>query len=345
MNTDAAEEDTVVVEDDWGLPCDFFLFAQHQARPIWTPTQNKHKHKHNQNNSKPESRHCRRCLEILCVESLTPLDMVQLGNGIHDATGHCVWTACFLWIAALPIVWPPPGYSNSSNNMNQPLRVLELGSGTGLGGLALLQHVQQYDESSPSSLTNIHVTLTDADPEALALCRRNVAHNEQFFDTTTSAVTVQALTWGQDNDVPQHGGMDVILAADVLYDIRLLPALIQTATDSAKHDDSSSSCTFFLAHVPRVCYNATTTPDAPERVDLNAYIIHQVTRCNFWRLHRMWRPLELYQHDDDDDDDNSTTTTTTMPFWQPPPNKEYLNQTSLQDMQDVGAALFVFVHA
>ena len=60
------------VEDDWGLACDFFLFAQHQAESVWVA-------------GKAPSLQ----LEILCVESLTPLDMVQLGSGIHD--GMYLW--------------------------------------------------------------------------------------------------------------------------------------------------------------------------------------------------------------------------------------------------------------
>ena len=92
------------------------------------------------------------------------------------------------------------------------------------------------------------------------------------------------------------------------------------------------SSTFYLSHVPRACYNSTTAPDAPERVDLEGYIVQQVTKNGFWKLKRIWRPLEF----------------TTSGNWQPPPpslSKEYLNgKTSLQEMQDIGAALLVFVH-
>ena len=299
------EEEEEEEEDDWGLACDFFLFAQHQAQPIWMGSSSLQQQQ----------------LEILCVESLTPLDMVQLGAGVHDATGHCVWTACFLWIASLSQVWPPPTAMND-NDDDDTLCVLELGSGTGLGGLALWHYVLLQCNRHKS----IHVSLTDADPEALALCRRNVAHNAHLHDNNHAddgLVAVEALVWGE--PVPTHlqHAMHVILAADILYDIRLLPAICKSATDVARHDDNGA--TFYLAHVPRACYNADTAPDAPEKLDLEAYIVHQMTLDGFWQLHGTWRPLDL------------------VDTWKPP-TSNCINDVSLQEMQDAGATLMVFVH-
>jgi hypothetical protein len=112
------EEEEVAVYDDWGLSMDFHLFARHEAHPVYIPEDH--------DASSSPWRH----FQILCVEALTPLDMVHLGSGtfymqckirlitsqklitfhsslphgflgIHDATGHCVWTGAFLLIALL----------------------------------------------------------------------------------------------------------------------------------------------------------------------------------------------------------------------------------------------------
>ena len=281
-----AEEDEVR-EDDWGLPCDFFLFSQHQTEPLWLGG---------------ESSRGDNLLQILCVESLTPLDMMNLSSGVHDATGHCVWTAAFLFTAALSTLLVSP----------RPMKVLELGSGTGLGGLALLKYVHNHWESD--MIRHVHITLTDADPAALDLCRRNAILNH--FDK--ECVAVEALTWGESDNTLLDHSFSVILACDILYDIRMLPAIGKSATQAAR----KSSCTFYLSHVPRACYNASTTPDSPEIQDLEGYIVHQITKDGHWRLDRIWRPQDLPQS------------------WNPP--SRCLNHTSLTEMQDMGAALFVF---
>eukprot|EP00977_Amphora_coffeiformis_P013137 scaffold3400_cov169-Amphora_coffeaeformis.AAC.1 len=270
--------------------------------------------------------------------------MVNLGNGIHDATGHLVWTACFLWLAALQtneVALPSCSSSSSSSSSSSPtttttVRILELGSGTGLGGLALLRHVPQntIDEQPPC-----HVTLTDADPEALDLCRRNA-----ILNGVKACTTVRPLTWGTSiDDVPieLRGTMDVVLAADILYDIRMVPAIRQTALTCCKPHTG----VFYLAHVPRACFTSKTTATTTlQSVDgsLEDYIIQEMTKSSesdvaddddenevSFSLVRIIRPLDLLSSG-----------------WQPPPKSSssinFINDTSLQEMQDVGAALFVF---
>jgi hypothetical protein len=55
--------------DDWGLSMDFHLFARHEAHPVYIPED------HDASSSSW------RQFQILCVEALTPLDMVHLGSG------------------------------------------------------------------------------------------------------------------------------------------------------------------------------------------------------------------------------------------------------------------------
>jgi len=332
------EEDEETFDDDWGLPCDFRLFAQHEARRVWLGLT---KGGEEDGDADADGDDQDNDFRILCVESLTPLDMVNLGNGLHDATGHCVWTACFLWLAALQtneITLPP------SSTM---IRVLELGSGTGLGGLATLKHFSKIMDNDNHGSSACHVTLTDADPDALDLCRRNAVLNG-----VDSRTTVQPLTWGDTDDlsVGLRGTMDIVLAADILYDIRMLPSIRQTALACCK----TNAGIFYLSHVPRACFTSETTAGTTlQGVDgsLEDYIVQEMTESQ--------RMVE-----GDDDDDHEVTFSLVRIIrpidllssgWQPPPksafvknnndddeNFNYINDTSLQEMQDIGAALFVF---
>jgi predicted nicotinamide N-methyase len=193
-----------VQEDDWNLPLDFHMFAQHESHSIYLNSA--------------------RDFQIECVESLTPLDMMNLSTGTHDATGHCVWTGAFLLIAAI----------DRLKEIFRGRRVIELGSGTGIGGIALLL---SGESSAPSFLS-----LTDADPNALALCRRNCESNLDEYQ-----YQLEEVVWGTPlrASVPANS-FDVVVAADVLYDIGFLPLLLTTATECL-----TDVGYFVLVHVPR----------------------------------------------------------------------------------------------
>jgi hypothetical protein len=60
-STNDPPQQQTACEDDWNLPLDFHLFAQHEKQS--------------------------RNVEIECVEALTPLDMMHFSAGTHDATG------------------------------------------------------------------------------------------------------------------------------------------------------------------------------------------------------------------------------------------------------------------
>lgn len=346
VNDDDEDDD----DDDWGLPCDFALFARHEARDVWLGGDH-------------DDGSRRMMMRIYCVESLTPLDMVQLGDGVHDATGHCVWTACFLWLAALPTILHQDGWRNtvddttsspssSCSSSSNTFRAVELGSGTGLGGLALSHHLSRLRRCC-------HVTLTDADPAALDLCRRNVELNRNDDDDDV-VTAVRPLTWttidhddttSSSSPLPDDliGTADTVLAADVIYDIRQVPAIAQTAAALLRDDDDDTTSTgsrrrwFYLAHVPRACFTGDVTADtvlgrrgdddddddshaAASSLTLEDYIVQQVTTTTtVLRLVRIVRPLDL------------------VTSWsEPPPELDVINDTSLQEMQDVGAALLVF---
>jgi len=290
-------------EDDWGLSMNFHLFAQHQAHPVYycstCSTDNQQK---------------QHSFQILCVESLTPLDMMHLGSGTHDATGHCVWTGAFLLIACREELLP---------NYFADRRVIELGCGTGIGGLSLLAADNKHNNSNSNhstaaATTASFVAFTDSDPEALALCQRNCELNKLPRD----CYSVLPLTWGEEplpQDIIAKSPFDTVCATDVLYDIGLLPPLFQTAASCLV---APGGGTFVLAHVPRACYNSQNPP-----VDnLEEHIVERAQTYGF-ALERLLRPRDC-----------------ATGGVQPPESfpADALNRMSLQEMEEIGAAIFVF---
>jgi predicted nicotinamide N-methyase len=204
LNKDDPPVQESAQEDDWNLPLDFHMFAQHESHSIYI--------------------HSARDFQIECVEALTPLDMMNLSTGTHDATGHCVWMGAFLLIAAI----------DSLKEVFREARVIELGCGTGIGGIALLL---SGASSAPSFLS-----FTDSDPNALALCGRNCQSN-----LDEPQYQLENVGWG--TPLPSSvspNSFDVVVAADVLYDISCLPLLLTTAKECLK-----DAGYFVLVHVPR----------------------------------------------------------------------------------------------
>lgn len=272
-------QDEPAKEDDWGLSMDFHLFAQHEEHAIALPGGNQH-------------------LRLLCVESLTPLDMMHLGSGIHDATGHCAWTASFLLLQTMELI-------QREYDCFTGKKLLELGCGTGIGGLAVAL-----------STFTAHVELTDNDPQVLELCQRNCTLNAPNID---GIVTVKDLTWGEDGQL--QDSFDTVLATDVLYDISLLVPLFQTARGALTSSASSKDgCGFFvLSHVPRACYNTENPPVE----DLDKFIVNKASHLGF-SLKRMIRPCEI----------NKEPQSSTSGLLS--------DALSMQEMDEIGASVFIF---
>ncbi|GKY99531.1 hypothetical protein MPSEU_000907200 [Mayamaea pseudoterrestris] len=130
-------DDAAAFDDDWQLPLDFHLFANFVPHKVYYSATS--------------------YFTIDCVESLTPIDMTSLSSGAHDATGLCAWRGAFLLVAMMDAL-----QDFVTGNRN----VLELGSGTGVGGIALLK----------AGLAST-LCFSDADPAAIQLCRRNCITN------------------------------------------------------------------------------------------------------------------------------------------------------------------------
>ena len=128
-----------------------------------------------------------------------------------------------------------------------PHRVLpQLGSGTGLGGLALAALGEK-----------LSVTLSDRNMESVDLCSHNLAQNLPSH-ASLSKVTTQNLAWSMSSPASKY---DAAFACDVVYDLSILPPLMATASLSLKPGK-----TFVLSHVPRANVDETRAVGKEEEI-------------------------------------------------------------------------------
>ncbi|KAK1269711.1 hypothetical protein QJS04_geneDACA005373 [Acorus gramineus] len=112
-------------------------------------------------------------------------------------------------ISSLPLPHPPP------------LRLLELGSGTGLAGI------------SAAATLPASVTLTDL-PHVLPNLTHNADANISAVRSLGGDVRVRPLRWGNGDDddhrsvSEEFGGFDVVMASDVVYYDSLFEPLLET---------------------------------------------------------------------------------------------------------------------
>ncbi|CAN6478070.1 unnamed protein product [Victoria cruziana] len=102
-------------------------------------------------------------------------------------------------------------------NGGRPIRALELGSGTGLVGIAA------------AALLGVQVVLTDL-PHVLPNLLFNAQANEGAVRASGrgGSVSVDCLRWGNADDCVKHSGLDLILASDVVYHSHLFDPLLKT---------------------------------------------------------------------------------------------------------------------
>jgi len=137
------------------------------------------------------------------------------------------------WATLWPCAITTAHLVSTTSLIDESTRILELGSGVGLAGLA-------------AAARGAAVSLTDGDPSAIPLLNRNIAHNN-FSDRCTAA----AFRW---EDAPDAAWQpDFILGCDVLYHPAshpLLAQLIRTInctallTDPQRPSAASAAATF-----------------------------------------------------------------------------------------------------
>lgn len=115
-----------------------------------------------------------------------------------DHLGLKTWTSSLLLSQRLPDLRKYTADDCSS--------ILELGSGTGLVGMAA------------ACAWNVHVLLTDL-PEIVPNLQHNLDQNREVIEKHHGSVTARQLDWADETDVPQddQDKFMVILAADPIY--------------------------------------------------------------------------------------------------------------------------------
>lgn len=153
-------------------------------------------------------------VKLRCMKRLTPLDMLDLSNGVRDSTGNRVWMGAIFFLECFvrPIGKTAAAASTNANantntkkmnNNNDSSRaalrrlrralfhdktVLELGTGTGVSLIAVgmagrvngTVDQQQPENETETLVRSRKLTLTDNDATVLSLCRMNCKAN---FDT------------------------------------------------------------------------------------------------------------------------------------------------------------------
>ena len=128
-------------------------------------------------------------------------------------------------LAALGLDTPSYTRPSSPAPFSSPrpkLRVLELGSGTGLVGIvaaALLARIL----ATSSSAHDVELYLTDFQPDVVANLQHNVDHNRALYDlpancASTLSVGVAILDWRDLEASTIKGQFDVILGSDLVYE-------------------------------------------------------------------------------------------------------------------------------
>jgi Lysine methyltransferase len=220
-----------------------------------------------------------------CVKALTPYDMINLCNGVYDSTGSAIWTGALFWATAIPLL---------NHTLFFDKRILELGAGTGFGGIALLSLLD--DCQNPLGDDDIHhkhpslptIVMTDSEESLLQICRENCRLNFENNPTTFNKISVQHLDWNQPD--PCHwNAYDVVFATDVVYDIDAIIPLLSTASACLHDKDGSVGGIFMLSHIPRA--SLVGSSKIASRQEMEDYIIHEANKFSFY-------PMDIIHVDD-----------------------------------------------
>ena len=144
-----------------------------------------------------------------------------------DNLGHKTWVASYLLAKRLPHLLPLLPRLSPPASPCLP-RILELGAGTGLIGIAF------------ASLFPTHVSLTDL-PSIIPNLAVNLSANIAHVSTRGSVADAFALDWAQlppPNTLSDADKYDVIIAADSLYSPEHPELLVNTIEAYLKSEDA-----------------------------------------------------------------------------------------------------------
>ncbi|XVF15758.1 hypothetical protein REPUB_Repub09cG0183700 [Reevesia pubescens] len=128
---------------------------------------------------------------------------------------------------------------SSGGDNDRKLKILELGSGTGLLGIAA------------AVTLGAKVTVTDL-PHVIPNLQFNVDANADVVAKNGGDINVAPLSWGEDDDVEVIGReFDLVLASDVVYHDHLFEPLIQTLRLLLHGGAGGENKLFIMAHLRR----------------------------------------------------------------------------------------------
>ncbi|KAK7692030.1 hypothetical protein QCA50_005435 [Cerrena zonata] len=141
---------------------------------------------------------------------------VPLENHDYSSVGAQTWgSACLL---SELIVNSPRQFGLDASFLKNPLRILELGSGTGLVTLTVANLLHSTQENNFGS-GNINIYATDFHPSVL----KNLQHNISI-NTTSPNVQTHFLDWSQFPSLPLSSPFnepfDLIFGADIVYEMQ-----------------------------------------------------------------------------------------------------------------------------
>ncbi len=141
-----------------------------------------------------------------------------------DDLGFKTWGSAYALASRLETL----GVEQLSTSVNdKPIKVLELGSGTGLVGLAA------------AAIWQCSVTLTDQ-KDIISNTARNAELNRSTVQDWGGSVVVDVLDWNDyTNSLVSGDEFDVILAADPIYDPSHAPILTPTIARYLSHSSSA----------------------------------------------------------------------------------------------------------
>jgi predicted O-methyltransferase YrrM len=209
--------------------------------------------------------HVGQAIKLKCVKALTPLDMIKLSSGHYDATGNRLWMGAHFFTRA---------FVHLEKSLFTRKRVMEVGSGTGFGGIALLMLCDHAD-CAPTKLV-----LTDSNRSALELCRQNCELNFNHDER----ITIRYLDWNDDgpNSVEMF---DTMLGTDLIYDVSVLIPLLSTVSKYL-----TKNGVLILSHIPRASLPGESKIASTE--EMEKHILHQAIKYRL-RLTDTLRPLDL----------------------------------------------------
>jgi len=185
-----------------------------------------------------------------------------------------LWPAATSLVSLLDRHRADPSSSPLSAALDGRLRILELGSGTGIVGIVA------------AATLGAHATLTDL-PHVVPNLKFNADANAGVVGPRGGELTVAPLRWGHADDVEAIGReFDLILASDVVYHDHLYDPLLETLRlmmlSKGAEREGKVKMVFVMAHMRRWKKESTFFRKAKKHFHVD--VLHSDSPCDGSRV-------------------------------------------------------------